>query len=108
MPPLLEATMHPVSFFFYLHHSTGSYLPAATLLITGSNFNLYNLNVSNTAGTGGQAVALSARGDYGGFYTSALLSWQDTLYSHTGSQFFGGCYIEGAVDFIFGITGQAW
>ncbi|TVY18426.1 Pectinesterase [Lachnellula arida] len=86
----------------------GSDDASATLLITGDNFNLYNMNVSNTAGTAGQAIALSTHGDYGGFYASALLGWQDTLYSHTGSQFFGRCYIEGAVDFIFGITGQAW
>lgn len=28
--------------------------------------------------------------------------YQDTVLSETGNQFFGSCYIEGAVDFIFG------
>lgn len=80
----------------------------ATLLISGSNFKLYNMNITNDAGTASQAVALSARGINQGFYASALKGWQDTEYSHIGSQFFGRCYIEGAVDFIFGITGQSW
>jgi pectinesterase len=69
---------------------------------------MYNMNITNSAGTTSQAVAVSARGAYGGFYACAFKGWQDTLYSHVGSQFYGRCYIEGAVDFIFGITGQAW
>lgn len=81
---------------------------AATLLITGTNFNLYNLNISNTAGTAGQAVALATHSATSGYYASAFLGYQDTLYAHIGSQFYGRCYIEGAVDFIFGTTGQAW
>lgn len=80
----------------------------ATLLVSGNNFKMYNLNITNTAGTAGQAVALSMRGLYGGVYACGLVSYQDTLYSHVGSQFFGRCYIEGAVDFIFGITGNSW
>jgi pectin methylesterase-like acyl-CoA thioesterase len=31
-----------------------------------------------------------------------LIGWQDTLYAATGRQYFEDCYIEGAVDFIFG------
>ncbi|KUJ24351.1 pectin lyase-like protein [Mollisia scopiformis] len=88
--------------------AAGSDDASATLLVSGNNFKMYNLNVSNTAGTGGQAVALSMRGDYGGVYACGLKSYQDTLYSHIGSQFFGRCYIEGAVDFIFGITANSW
>jgi len=81
---------------------------SATLLISGNGFKMYNMNITNDAGTASQAVALSARGTNQGFYASALKGWQDTEYSHTGSQFFGRCYIEGAVDFVFGITGQSW
>jgi pectinesterase len=69
---------------------------------------MYNMNVTNSAGTAGQAVAVSMRGFYGGVYACGLKSYQDTLYNHVGSQFFSRCYIEGAVDFIFGITGNAW
>ncbi|TVY49821.1 Pectinesterase [Lachnellula occidentalis] len=86
----------------------GSDDASATLFVTGDNFNMYNMNIRNTAGQDGQAVALSTSGRYGGYYASALVSWQDTLYSHAGSQFFGRCYIEGAVDTIFGVTGNAW
>lgn len=81
---------------------------SATLLVSGTGFKMYNMNVTNTAGQAGQAVALSATGTKQGFYASAIKGWQDTLYSHTGSQFFGRCYVEGAVDFVFGITGQSW
>ncbi|TVY78360.1 Pectinesterase [Lachnellula suecica] len=88
--------------------AAGSDDASATLLVSGDSFKMYNMNISNTAGTAGQAVALSMRGASGGVYSSALLGYQDTLYTHTGSQFFGRCYIEGAIDFIFGITGQSW
>jgi len=88
--------------------AAGSDDASATLLVSGDNFKMYNMNVTNSAGTGGQAVALSMRGLYGGVYACALKSYQDTVYNHVGSQFFSRCYIEGAVDFIFGITGNAW
>ncbi|KAH6711689.1 carbohydrate esterase family 8 protein [Leptodontidium sp. MPI-SDFR-AT-0119] len=88
--------------------AVGSNDASATLLINNNNFKMYNMNITNSAGTASQAVAVSARGANGGFYSCAFKGWQDTLYSHLGSQFYGRCYIEGAVDFIFGITGQAW
>jgi len=88
--------------------ATGSDDSSATLLINGANFKMYNMNVSNTAGEAGQAISLSATSTSQGFYTCGILGWQDTLYSHIGSQFYSRCYIEGAVDFIFGITAQAW
>jgi pectinesterase len=69
---------------------------------------MYNINIKNSAGDASQAVALSTRGTDMGFYGCSFLGWQDTLYTHIGSQFFGRCYIEGAVDFIFGITGNSW
>ncbi|KAH8593616.1 pectin lyase fold/virulence factor [Bisporella sp. PMI_857] len=86
----------------------GSNDASATILVSGSNFKMYNINVTNSAGTAGQAVALSGTGSNQGFYASAFHGWQDTLYAHSGSQFFSRCYVEGAVDFIFGIRGQAW
>lgn len=88
--------------------AAGSDDASATLLVSGDNFKMYNINITNSAGTDGQAIALSMRGNYGGVYSCGLKSYQDTLYSHIGSQFFGRCYIEGAVDFIFGITGNSW
>ena len=66
------------------------------------------MNVTNDAGQAAQAVALSTGGTNQGFYASSILGWQDTTYVHSGSQFFGRCYIEGAVDFIYGTTANAW
>ena len=93
---------------FFLSKTLANHQTPATLLVSGSNFKLYNINITNTAGTASQAVALSATGSNQGFYSAGITGWQDTLYSHSGSQFFGKCYIEGAVDFVFGITGQSW
>ncbi|KAG4420897.1 hypothetical protein IFR04_005981 [Cadophora malorum] len=81
---------------------------SATVLVTGNNFALYNINIANTAGTASQAIALSVKGTENGFYASSITGFQDTLYAHSGSSFYGSCYVEGGVDFVFGITGQAW
>jgi pectinesterase len=86
----------------------GSNDKSATLFITGANFKMYNMDVTNSAGTERQAVVLSVSGVNQGFYACALMGWQDTLYSHTGTQYFSRCYIEGAIDFIFGLTAQSW
>tara|TARA_R110002060_G_scaffold12871_1_gene18307 strand:+ start:495 stop:1070 length:576 start_codon:yes stop_codon:yes gene_type:complete len=80
----------------------------ATVLVTGNNFALYNINIANTAGTASQAIALSVKGTENGFYASSITGFQDTLYAHSGSSFYGSCSVEGGVDFVFGITGQAW
>jgi pectinesterase len=69
---------------------------------------MYNMNITNDAGQDAQAVALSTGGSNQAFYASSILGWQDTTYVHTGTQFFGRCYIEGAVDFIYGTTANAW
>ena len=36
------------------------------------------------------------------FKNCKFIGWQDTLYAKNGRQYFENCYIEGAVDFIFG------
>lgn len=82
--------------------------PAATLLITASNFKLYNINVENTGGQDNHAVALSSLGSNNGFYACSFKSWQNAVYAHKESEFFSRCYIEGAVDSVVGITGQVW
>ncbi|CZT09440.1 uncharacterized protein RAG0_14211 [Rhynchosporium agropyri] len=76
--------------------------------VTGSRFSLYNINIANTAGNDSQAVTLAIKGSQNAFYASNILGYQDTLYAHEGSSFYGSCYVEGAVDFVFGISGQAW
>ncbi|CAK7340529.1 unnamed protein product [Dovyalis caffra] len=57
----------------------------------------------------GVLPALSARiyGDKSAFYDCAFLGVQDTLWDAQGRHHFSRCYIEGAVDFIFG-AGQSF
>ncbi|KAJ7644742.1 putative pectin methylesterase [Roridomyces roridus] len=80
----------------------GSDQPSATLQVLKANFALYNVNVKNTYGVGSQALALAAYGTSQGYYGVGFYGYQDTLLAETGDQFYGNCYIEGAVDFIWG------
>ncbi|KAJ0248488.1 putative pectinesterase 52 [Hirschfeldia incana] len=52
------------------------------------------------------AVALSVYGDKSAFYDCEFLGLQDTLWDVQGRHYFKNCYIEGAIDFIFG-SGQS-
>ncbi|KFX97985.1 hypothetical protein V490_02525 [Pseudogymnoascus sp. VKM F-3557] len=81
---------------------------SATLSVLGDYFTMYNMNVTNDAGQDAQAIALYTGGNNQGFYSSSLLGWQDTALVNKGTQFFGRCYIEGAVDFIYGLSANAW
>jgi pectinesterase len=77
--------------------------------------NSYNLPFKQNINYGikipgvGVAPALSARiyGDKSAFYDCAFLGVQDTLSDVQGRHHFFSCYIEGAVDFIFG-AGQSF
>ncbi|KAI3965170.1 hypothetical protein MKX01_027661 [Papaver californicum] len=51
---------------------------------------------------GMQGVALKITGDKAVFYNVRFLGYQDTLYDHRGTHYFYKCFIEGAIDFIFG------
>ncbi|KAJ7713006.1 carbohydrate esterase family 8 protein, partial [Mycena metata] len=86
----------------------GSDDPSGTLRVHKDNFALYNVNVRNTFGVGSQALALSAYGTNQGYYGVTFYGYQDTLLAETGNQFYGFCYIEGAVDFIWGQHARAW
>ncbi|XP_058077614.1 probable pectinesterase 29 [Magnolia sinica] len=50
-----------------------------------------------------QAVAVTLYGDKIAFYQCSFKSVQDTLWDNTGRHYFYQCYIQGAVDFIFGM-----
>ncbi|MFG1811523.1 pectinesterase family protein [Streptomyces sp. NPDC049040] len=58
--------------------------------------------------TGTQAVAIKVQGDRSAFHRCRFLGHQDTLYADTAAatvlarQYFGDCYAEGDVDFVFG------
>ena len=92
---------------------------SCTLRVEGSDISFDGFTIENTgtperlAATGGreqagQCVALFACGDRCAFRNCRILGWQDTVYAGgtvgatAARQYFGNCYIEGAVDFIFG------
>jgi pectinesterase len=75
--------------------------------IVSANFKAYNINFKNTYGSGSQAVAVTANGDKQGFYGCGFYGYQDTLYAKNGKQYYSNCYMEGAVDYIFG-NAAAW
>jgi pectinesterase len=81
---------------------------SATLRIDQNNVALYNIDVLNTFGQGSQALAVAGYGTNLGFYAVGFYGYQDTLRAEKGVQFYGLCYIEGAVDYIFGQHGHAF
>ncbi|KAK6535712.1 hypothetical protein TWF694_002162 [Orbilia ellipsospora] len=80
---------------------------SATVQSRSAGLKMYNIIVKNTRGQGTQALAISAWADKQGFYGCTFIGYQDTVLAETGYQVFGKCYIEGAVDFIFGQTARA-
>ncbi|CAI5519692.1 unnamed protein product [Closterium sp. Naga37s-1] len=65
-------------------------------------FTALGITVRNTAGTvGQQAVALRSE-DLSAFFECEFDGNQDTLYPHSGRQYFRDCKVGGTVDFIFG------
>ncbi|KAF7348277.1 Pectin methyl esterase [Mycena sanguinolenta] len=85
----------------------------ATVRATSSapDLRIYNVNIVNSFGPGKQATALSATGTRQGFYGLSVTGYQDTLLADGGGtltyQYYSNCYIEGAVDYIYG-SASAW
>lgn len=75
---------------------------SSTVEINGTAFRAENLTFQNSYGPGSQAVALAIHSDRAVFRHCRFIGYQDTLYAATGRQYYYDCYIEGAVDFIFG------
>ncbi|KAI4729243.1 pectinesterase [Aureobasidium sp. EXF-10728] len=80
----------------------------ATLRAWSANFKLYNVNLVNSYGQGGQALALSSAAGNQGFYACKFSGYQDTILAQTGTSLFAKSYVEGATDFIFGQHGSSW
>jgi pectinesterase len=80
----------------------------STVRLWTSNVKLYNLNIANTFGSGSQALAISAQNTNQGFYGCNFTGYQDTIYANEGRQIYAKSYINGAVDFIFGLRASAW
>ncbi|KAH8813954.1 pectin lyase-like protein [Flagelloscypha sp. PMI_526] len=90
---------------------TGSNDSSGTLQIHATNVSVYNVNIVNTYGTPevhSQAIALSVQASLFGCYSCQIRGYQDSLLANKGFEYFKNCYIEGAVDFIFGRTSSIW
>lgn len=82
---------------------------SASVFLYASDFTAKNLTMQNTFDEstvegGSQAVAVHTRGERMAFYNVRFIGNQDTLLANSGSQHFNKCYIEGDVDFIFGVA----
>lgn len=89
----------------------GSNDASGTVQVHASNVGLYNLNIANTYGKPvdqSQAIALSVQATQFGAYGVKLTGYQDTLLANVGYQYYKNCWIEGAVDFIFGQQASIW
>jgi pectin methylesterase-like acyl-CoA thioesterase len=82
--------------------SVGSTSGSASVYVSANDFSAANLTFQNSYGVGSQAVALRATGQRQQFLGCRFIAHQDTLYTHSGSQYFRDCYVEGTVDFVFG------
>lgn len=75
---------------------------SASITIKTNDVSMENITIENSFGVGSQAVALLAQGQRLQFRNCRLLGNQDTLYTHSGTQYYRNCHIQGTVDFIFG------
>lgn len=83
-------------------HRLGTF-ESYTIKVYGEGFECENMTIVNDA-RGGQAVALHNEADRSVFRHCAFRGFQDTMFNGNARsrQLFVDCYIEGAVDYIFG------
>jgi pectinesterase len=75
-----------------------------TALIQGNNFTAENITFENSATELAQAVAVRTLGDKQIFRNCRFLGRIDTLFVDGQRTYFHDCYIEGLLDFIFGVA----
>jgi pectin methylesterase-like acyl-CoA thioesterase len=82
----------------------------AVITTTSSNIAFYNVDFINTDNLDGAiasyvTLAASVYGDQIGFYGCSMIGWQDTLLTGnpSGYAYYESSYIEGAIDFIWGM-----
>ncbi|ORX85022.1 pectin lyase-like protein [Anaeromyces robustus] len=84
---------------------TGSSSECATVKAKCDNFKAFDITFENTApfpGDNAQAPAFYSYGNKHYIENCNFLSYQDTLLSYHGTQYFKNCYIRGLTDFIWG------
>ena len=82
--------------------SVGSTSGSASVFVSANDFSAANLTIQNSYGSGSQAVALRTTGQRQQFLNCRFVGYQDTLYTHNGSQYFRNCYVQGNTDYVFG------
>ncbi|MEK5444063.1 MULTISPECIES: pectate lyase [unclassified Fredinandcohnia] len=81
---------------------------SASVYLRANDFRVENVTFENsfdessTDVSGKQAVAVYAAGERQYFKNVRFIGNQDTLYVHSGTQYYNQVYVEGDVDFIFG------
>lgn len=80
---------------------------SASVYLKADDLTVQNLTLENSFDEsinveGNQAVAVYASGDRQYYRNVRFIGNQDTLYTHSGTQYYYQVYIEGDVDFIFG------
>ncbi|MBN1606167.1 MAG: hypothetical protein JW940_06015 [Polyangiaceae bacterium] len=80
----------------------GSTSGSASVLVSANDFSATQLTFQNSYGSGSQAVALRTTGQRQQFLKCRFVGYQDTLYTHSGSQYFRDCYVQGNTDYVFG------
>lgn len=82
--------------------SAGGTSASASVLISANDFSAANLTFQNSFGSASQAVALRTTGQRQQFLNCRFVGYQDTLYTHSGMQYFRNCYVQGNTDYVFG------
>lgn len=80
----------------------------SSVLFKSNNVKVYNLNIANTAGEVGQAVAVGINGTNYGFYGCDFSGYQDTLLTGLGNELYVNVRIRGTIDYIFGMNSSSW
>ncbi|KAL3733476.1 hypothetical protein ACJRO7_022925 [Eucalyptus globulus] len=76
---------------------------SATVIVQGNKFLAKGITMENFSGPSKyQAVAFRSNSEKSAFFQCSFLGYQDTLYMHSGRQFYRDCEVYGTVDFVFG------
>lgn len=97
-----ESAMTTVLTYDDSNGKVGSTSGSASVFVSANDFSAANLTFENSFGSGSQAVALRTTGQRQQFSNCRFVGYQDTLYTHQGSQYFRDCYVQGNTDYVFG------